>query len=134
MNNSHLQKVLRLIRKTRDRVVVLDQESDDVLVILRLEDYEDLVDATKTVSNTGSNAESNNNQESILPSPADEEQFTSPPGGAPLPSQNIHSFPNAKQKLDFSSDWQEQNASHFEPLDSLPEDEVEEKFYPEPVE
>lgn len=43
MNSSQLTRVLGLIRKTDDRVVVMDPASDDVVVLLRLGEYERLV-------------------------------------------------------------------------------------------
>jgi PHD/YefM family antitoxin component YafN of YafNO toxin-antitoxin module len=43
MTNQQLQKVLRLMRSTKDRVVVLDNTNNDVVVLLPLEQYEDLL-------------------------------------------------------------------------------------------
>ncbi len=44
MNNVQLKRLLNLVRKTGDRLVVADKESDDVFVIMNLDEYEDLSD------------------------------------------------------------------------------------------
>lgn len=42
MNNNQLNRLLKLIRKTGDRLVVADENSDEIFVVMNLEDYEDL--------------------------------------------------------------------------------------------
>lgn len=46
MNSNQLKRLLNLIKKTGDRLVVADKESDDIFVLMNLEDYEDLSDVT----------------------------------------------------------------------------------------
>lgn len=43
MNSLQLKRVVNLIRRTGDRCLLLDNESDDVLTLMRLEDYEKLL-------------------------------------------------------------------------------------------
>lgn len=138
MQNSQLQKILRLIRQTRDRVVVLDPVSDDVVVLLRLEDYENLrgvarpapaslpPDSLVLPEDLGPTDDDDDSQE--LPGDVRaEEQFT-PPAANPKTSWTIPA-----SRLEFSADWAEHNApSQSEELNNLSE-EPEEQFYPEPV-
>src|SRR3989344_704875 len=44
MNNNQLDRVLRLVKKTGDKVVVVDRESDTVVVLMDLDDYEFLLE------------------------------------------------------------------------------------------
>lgn len=48
MKNSQLNRVLQLVRHTGDRMVVLDPETDDVVVMMRLPEYENLIGAKET--------------------------------------------------------------------------------------
>lgn len=43
MKNSQLNRVLKLVRRTGDRMVIMDPETDDVVVLMRLPEYEDLL-------------------------------------------------------------------------------------------
>ena len=43
MKSSQLNRVLSLVKKTGDRVVVLAADSDEVVVLMRLDEYENLV-------------------------------------------------------------------------------------------
>lgn len=49
MKDSQLNKVLRIIRRTNDRLLVLDKESDEVVVAMSLEGYESLLDNSLSV-------------------------------------------------------------------------------------
>lgn len=44
MNSVQLNKTLRLIKRTGDKAIVLDQDSDQVFVLMDLDDYEDILD------------------------------------------------------------------------------------------
>jgi len=46
MKQAQLNRVLKLVKRTGDRFVVLDQETDDVLVVMRVDEYEDLLNQT----------------------------------------------------------------------------------------
>ncbi len=48
MNNNQLDRVLRLVKKTGDKVVVVDRESDAVVVLMDLDDYEFLLEESFT--------------------------------------------------------------------------------------
>ncbi len=43
MKSSQLNRVLGLVKKTGDRLVVMDAQTDEVVVIMRLEEYENLL-------------------------------------------------------------------------------------------
>jgi hypothetical protein len=55
MKNSQLNRVLQLVRHTGDRMVVLDPETDDVMVMMRLPEYEDLIGSKETEPTLGEN-------------------------------------------------------------------------------
>lgn len=44
MNNNQLNRVMRLVRRTGDRCVVLNNESDEAVVVLNLDEYERMLD------------------------------------------------------------------------------------------
>ncbi len=44
MKSSQIERVINLIRRTGDRCVMMDNSSDDVLVMMHLHDYENLLD------------------------------------------------------------------------------------------
>ncbi len=161
MTNNQLQRVIRLIKKTGDKAVVLDPASDEVLVLMSLDKYEDLAceadwcgpDHPKT--NDRESFEFDNDSFDNNPFTEDNLQ-TSPPlssanedfsGFEPefsadeateretLPT--IASTVDASQKtaLQFSPNWAENNATPAEEnLADIPHEEEEEKFYLEPIE
>ncbi len=50
MKNSQLNRVIELVKKTNDRLVIMDQTSDDVLVLLPLSEYEKMIPNLKKQS------------------------------------------------------------------------------------
>jgi exoribonuclease R len=46
MKQAQLNRVLKLVKRTGDRFVVLDQETDNVLVVMNVDEYEDLLNQT----------------------------------------------------------------------------------------
>jgi len=44
MNDNQLNRVMRLVRRTGDRCVVLDNENDSAVVVMNLDEYESLLD------------------------------------------------------------------------------------------
>ena len=55
MKNSQLNRVLKLVRHTGDRMVVMDPETDEVVVMMLLPEYEDLIGAKETASSLSEN-------------------------------------------------------------------------------
>ena len=49
MNNNQLNRVMRLVRRTGDRCVVLDNESDEAVVVLNLDEYERMLDCDENM-------------------------------------------------------------------------------------
>jgi hypothetical protein len=47
MKTSQLNRILRLVRRTGDRFVILDQETSEVFALMGLSQYEDLLDETE---------------------------------------------------------------------------------------
>lgn len=43
MKNSQLNRVLQLVRHTGDRIVIMDPETDEVIVMMRLPEYEEMI-------------------------------------------------------------------------------------------
>jgi hypothetical protein len=46
MQNSQINRVIKLVRKTGDKVVLLDNESDAVMMLMGLEAYEKMLQST----------------------------------------------------------------------------------------
>ena len=49
MQSSQLNKALNIMRRTGDRLIIMDQETDEASVMMVLESYERLLNATQTV-------------------------------------------------------------------------------------
>lgn len=49
MKSSQLSRILNLVRRTGDKFVILDQETDEAFSVMRLSDYERLLDGTSPV-------------------------------------------------------------------------------------
>src|SRR3989338_5858753 len=49
MNNNQLNRVMRLVRRTGDRCVVLDNECDEAVVVLNLDEYERMLDCDENM-------------------------------------------------------------------------------------
>ncbi|MDO8499957.1 MAG: hypothetical protein Q7S66_04890 [bacterium] len=43
MKSTQIERVLNLVRRTGDRLVIMDNQSDEIFTIMRLGDYEDLL-------------------------------------------------------------------------------------------
>ncbi|MEK7625126.1 MAG: hypothetical protein AAB467_02120 [Patescibacteria group bacterium] len=141
MNNQHLKKTLQLIRRTGDRGIIIDEESDELFVLMDVKAYEKLLSPVDG------------------PLQHEEPQLEEPPvdfglndlaeveesplgrgrGGlatvAPVISTK-KAPPVASVELNFSEDWTptQSSASNEESLADVPHDgEEEEKFYLEPV-
>jgi len=54
MDSNQLKRVIDLIRRTGDRCIVVDSESDEVLAIMRLDDYESLLQGTRPIEDLSS--------------------------------------------------------------------------------
>jgi len=50
MQSSQLNRILNLVRRTGDKFVILDQESDEAFTLMPLSDYEHLLDGASSVS------------------------------------------------------------------------------------
>ncbi len=161
MKNSQLNRVLSLMKKTGDRVIVLDQASDDVVVLLPLNDYEHIVTESphhgpddedfytdddmfslddQDDSNTEEAAE-HFSSSSIEGFPPDEVSVEDIPvenyfsDTESVPAQK--SGGNTAQTLDFTSDWADSDTkapASEENLSDIPSDDEDPPFYLEPVE
>lgn len=63
MNNNQLNRVMRLVRRTGDRCVVLDNENDDAVVVMNLDEYENLLDCDGNTCSCCDDLEENNEDE-----------------------------------------------------------------------
>ena len=150
MKEQQLNRLLKLIKKTGDKLVVLEQGSDLVTVMLPLENYERLIDG-------GNQLDWDEPAEPIAPvtpgplpiAPAEEPTPSDEPATEePTPFEIEQALERAdeeaahaqnlaevsKKKLEFDADWASTNAKPIseEDLSDVPEEE--EKFYLEPVE
>lgn len=141
MKNEQLRRLLELLRRTGERLIVADSESDEIFVLMNLSDYEKMAGDGNQPSLFG-RAENFSADD-----PDDDFNFVSDfqpgkesdgrangwpagnfrPGKMTPLSDVLKDMDFLKENPDISPIINE------EPLDNLPEDE-EEKFYLEPVE
>ncbi len=51
MKQKQLDRIIRLVKRTGDRFVVLDRDTDEAMVVMNLDEYEDLLNTTTEVEN-----------------------------------------------------------------------------------
>ncbi|KKW17596.1 MAG: hypothetical protein UY58_C0001G0021 [Candidatus Magasanikbacteria bacterium GW2011_GWA2_50_22] len=150
MNSLQLNRTLRLLRRTGDKAVVVDPESDEVFMLMNLDDYEDMLN---DIDVCGAGENSND---------LDDEDILSDGDGPELPEALVDDFDEASataedldqaknltaverrpeinkktEGLDFSEVWPKKESSELgneESLEDVPDEGEEEKFYLEPVE
>lgn len=162
MKDAQLDRLFKLVKKTNDRLVVLDKETDFVTVMVPLDDYEKLIDGGEApdLDEGGFYPDSGPDDEpptpptedfaADLPEEEGEEQAPEEPVLPPEPSYtrialaekqdeaerhgSVPVYKPGEKTLDFSGNWAAENAKPIteEDLSDVPEEE--EKFYLEPVE
>lgn len=151
MNNQHLKKTLQLIRRTGDKGIIIDEESDELFVLMDVKAYEKMLppmmaQAVNTPSDDSHLDEPSDNQvlNELIES---EERSQAPVVSSARPQKSPVSLPvrqktppmtrmPAPPELNFSEDWspKQDAVSNEESLADVPHDgEEEEKFYLEPV-
>ncbi|MFA6547556.1 MAG: hypothetical protein WCT11_01270 [Candidatus Magasanikbacteria bacterium] len=48
MQNNQLDRIIRLVRRTGDRFVIMDKETDETMVMMNLDEYENLLNDTSS--------------------------------------------------------------------------------------
>lgn len=150
MKTTQLNRVINLIARTGDKAIVMDRDTDEVLVMMSLENYEDLLDgaepadfakdwededgdlepefgndiASWAAANDRPRCSGECKHEKELVKHLDE---VATPEPAPVKM--------ADHTLEFGDDWvkKEINKSGEESLAEVPNDEDENQFYLEPV-
>ncbi len=51
MKQNQLDRIIRLVKRTGDRFVILDRATDEAMVVMNLNEYEDLLNTTAEVEN-----------------------------------------------------------------------------------
>lgn len=148
MKNDQLQRVLRLLRRTGDRGIVLDAETSEVFVLMDADGYEELLDDAEIVDlpplapadGAVSEDEDDGEGDFVLDDLIDLQEaavVTDQPVKTEQPV--ARSVKPDLEKLSFENAWPktpERAVLKEESLTDVPEDEPgeEEKFYLEPVE
>ncbi len=132
MNSQHLKKTLQLIRRTGDKGIIIDEESDELFVLMNVEAYEKMLPAVSVspVDQTG-NSHLDERFDDYIPDDFidDEEKRREPPSRPTAPV----SFAKAVEPVAF--EFKQHSVNREESLADVPHDgEEEEKFYLEPVE
>lgn len=160
MNNEQLDKALRLLRRTGDKALVMDQASDQVFVMMDIDDYEGLLDEVgypispngslpQDVSHLFKTDDADPLQDYVLDDGLPANASTVPDAPSLTPEEMTETAPQpvthstlaaspqiAKKNLNFSQDWAERKPETIlneESLADLPNEDEEEKFYLEPV-
>jgi len=138
MKNSQLNRVIKLMRRTGDRVVIMDNESEEVVVLLDMDNYEKLLSGERRVEELSEEEllEKINREVGLWREHNDDSEFDT---GEVLSEEVLkpepagHPTGEVPEKLIPLQPAHEEAVSEPEPADDLPEEE-EEKFYLEPVE
>lgn len=161
MKENQINRLLKLVKKTGDKLVVLDEASDHATVMLSLDSYEYLVDqgpdlgwhstsegippvipqddvSTEETGNAGPTSALESSGEAREASESDDAYLSIAKEEATDEVDSHGAIPEyitGKKRLDFSANWAVENAKPIseDDLKDVPEEE-EEKFYLEPVE
>jgi len=154
MKNTQLNQVIRLVRRTGDRVVIMDNESEEVMVLLNMNSYEKLLSGTQMVEKLTEEEllEKINRDIAVWRAynESEESAFEEEENQIPkiLPKQKINTD---KIEIEPEDDKTEEDIEEMakniektaenigiveneEPLGGIAEDGEEEKFYLEPIE
>lgn len=146
MRQNQLDRIIRLVRRTGDRFVIMDKETDQTMVVMNLDEYENLLNDTSCLENLEEEDMLNklNNdisrwqvQKNRQPVPNWEENFQK----EPLPTVQVEEVLSEAKETNNALEptniplevGQVEQTFGEENLSSLPEGE-EEKFYLEPIE
>lgn len=138
MNAAHLSRIFKFINATAEHVVVADADTDNVFVVMPLEEYEEL-------SGIYSEDEEPVEQEERIPLVSPKERSSVPlvrPASQPAlpPSKPLPTVGSAPEHLEFNdaawqADWENEFLAEGGTVPANPEsEEEEEKFYLEPIE
>lgn len=120
MHDHQLNRVLKLVKRTGDKLVILDQENDEASVLMGLGDYEELLSG-------GEPLEDLNEREMLDRVNRDLGNWRA-----------YHEFDDEKEVMDMENDEVTpeviEKAPQEESLADVTAEEEEEKFYLEPVE
>lgn len=159
MKNSQLDRVMKLVRRTGDRFVILDKETDEVVAMMNLDEYERLLDGSDSLGELDDEemmrkinrdiaawrarqnyAEEETADEAVSPWEEDDENDDKAPDLSPEDDDELDEiFPEKAEEPRYvvKNTAEEPVATHAEEvsLGDIPhDDEEEEKFYLEPVE
>ncbi len=137
MKSSQFNQILALVRQTHDRIVVADSESDEVFVVMPLAEYQALEhssslqdDAFFETSEHAKDLAVEN--DAYISHISYEEPKKKPSRFAQKQSKRISAHDTS---LNFDENWSEGGTVFDEEmLDDVLEEEVEERFYLEPIE
>jgi PHD/YefM family antitoxin component YafN of YafNO toxin-antitoxin module len=135
MQNSQLNKVLNLVKRTGDKVVILDNESDNAMVMMGLDAYEKILNNQDSIEDLSEEqllerinrdiaiwrSYNEKENEAHVSSESDDAKF-------------IKLAEKEAQEPVMETEIQEIPKIEEEDLKNMAEDEEEEKFYLEPIE
>ncbi|KKU27359.1 MAG: hypothetical protein UX39_C0001G0079 [Candidatus Magasanikbacteria bacterium GW2011_GWA2_46_17] len=153
MKSSQLNKVLGLVKRTGDRCVIVDNESESVMVLLDLPQYEKLLHFTTPVEKMSeeelldrinrdialwqarNKSEAVEDEEDDFEDNQDDKDALSLLEDTGIPWPTYGSAPHKSVKSsDFGEEWPNLQEESLEDVAEEESDEEEEKFYLEPVE
>ncbi|MFA6105987.1 MAG: hypothetical protein WC725_05360 [Patescibacteria group bacterium] len=141
MNNLQLQRTLRLLRRTGDRGIVLDTESDEVFVLMDADAYEKMLPGVTGLhpqkKEEGEPGLDDYELDDLLEIAEKQKAATEIEKITPVEPKPATVPAAPSKKLNFSENWVAEKTPILseESLADVPhEEEEEEKFYLEPVE
>lgn len=153
MKQNQLDRIIRLVKRTGDRFVILDRDTDEAMVVMNLNEYEDLLNTTAEVSSLAEEEmlsrlnhdinrwQEQNEKKATLPQIQYDEpevEEAEPEEEEPVEEEEklpeVHDLPEISQKIDDSELEDEEDGIEFAPTaDPVPQPPVEPVSYVAPV-
>ncbi|MCX6780391.1 MAG: hypothetical protein NT034_04440 [Candidatus Magasanikbacteria bacterium] len=153
MKQNQLDRIIRLVKRTGDRFVILDRDTDEAMVVMNLNEYEDLLNTTAEVSDLAEEEmlsrlnhdinrwQEQNEKKATLPQIQYDEpevEETEPEEPEPVEQEEklpeVHNLPEVSEEIDDSELEDEEDGIEFAPSgDSVPQPPVEPVSYVAPT-
>lgn len=116
MRQNQLDRIIRLVRRTGDRFVIMDKETDQTMVLMNLDEYENLLNDTSCLENLEEEDMLNKLNHDISRWQVQKER-------QPLPTVQVEENLSDVQDVDEVEDIDEIEDGEFEDVDLIPKNE-----------
>ncbi len=116
MRQNQLDRIIRLVRRTGDRFVIMDKETDQTMVLMNLDEYESLLNDTSSLEDLEEEDMLNKLNHDISRWQVQKER-------QPLPTVQVEENLSEVQSMDEVEDIDETEDDEFEDVDLIPKNE-----------